>query len=124
MRLLVVLVVVLVSLGLAAVARGRRRPDHPPVSIDAVDAAPGVVAFTSSTCSTCADALARVAEFHVPVREVSHQVEPSLFAAAGVDSVPLIVVTDRGGTPVAQFVGVPPRRALARAIRSAGWAGA
>ncbi|HEX9644800.1 MAG TPA: hypothetical protein VGC11_12490 [Acidimicrobiia bacterium] len=120
-RLAVVAVVVLAAVGIAYLARRARRPIHAPVRLDGLDLAPGVVAFTSNACDTCAAAMAVVGSLDVPVRRVSHQEEAGVFASAGVESVPLLVVTDRAGTATAQFVGVPPRRALARAVRAAGW---
>ena len=120
-RLAVVAVVVLVAVGIAYLARRARRPIHAPVRLDGLDLAPGVVAFTSNACDTCAVAMVVVGSLDVPVRRVSHQEEAGVFASAGVESVPLLVVTDRAGTATAQFVGVPPRRALARAVRAAGW---
>lgn len=113
--------VVVFAVAVAALAGRWSRPSHPRVDLSGLTLDPGVVMFTSTDCSTCHEARTIAAELDVPVREVTHELEPAKFEAAGVVAVPLTVVVSAGGDVVAQFTGVPRRRALQRAARRAGW---
>ena len=58
----------------------------------------------------------------MPIRQVSHELEPGEFERAGVEAVPLTVVVDDSGAVSAVMTGVPRRRSLDRAISRAGLA--
>jgi glutaredoxin len=103
-------------------ASRHRQPVHPPVDLAAIDVPPGVVAFTSTQCDNCKRVMAMLRDLDVPVREVTHELEAGMFAAAGVEAVPLLVVTDRDGRAVRRLAGTPTRAAIKRAVRAAGWA--
>jgi hypothetical protein len=79
------------------------------------------VVFTSTECDNCKRVMAMVSSVGAPVREVTQELEPGIIAAAAVEAVPLIAVTDRHGRLVRQVAGVPSRRALQRAVARAGW---
>jgi hypothetical protein len=119
-----VVLVVLVAIAAVAIGRGAdrwQRPHHPPVRLSGLDLPPGVIAFTSTQCDNCKRVMARLRTAQVPVREVTHDLESHLFAAAGIEAVPLIVVTDRAGAAVRQLAGTPSARVIRRATKKAGW---
>ena len=120
-RVIVVVVVVAVALGAGWLAGRRARPTHPPVRLDGLGLPPGVVVFTSSACDNCKRVMAMMPGVGAPVREVSHELEAGVQQAAGVVSVPLVVVTDRDGAVVSQLAGVPSGRQLRSAVAAAGW---
>lgn len=97
-----------------------RRPVHPRVDLSTLEVGPGIVVFTMVGCRNCADALRVAAATGAPVREVTWELEPGAFEAAGVEMAPLVVVVGEGGAVVDVVAGVPPRRRLARALRRAG----
>lgn len=115
-RAVVVAAVVVLAIVVARLAGRWSRPSHPPVVVSGLELDPGVVLFTSTDCATCRDARARVQSLDVPFREVTYELEQNRFESAGVVAVPLTVVVGPRGEVVAQFTGVPPRRALARAV--------
>lgn len=115
-RAAAVAAVVVLAIVVARLAGRWSRPAHPPIALTGLGREPGVVMFTSTDCTTCHDARARVESLGVPFREVTYELEQKRFEAAGVVAVPLTVVVDAGGQVLAQFTGVPPRRALARAV--------
>lgn len=71
-----------------------------------------VLFFTDPVCASCREARAALEELGVEYREVRYDADPDRFAAAGVISVPLIVVR-RSGT-VRMAAGVPSQRRLRR----------
>ena len=120
-RLVLVASVAALSIGAGLWATRRRRKVQPPADVKGLGIDAAVVAFTSTDCSTCRKVMRRLGSLGVPVREVTHELEPGLLEKAGVGGVPLVVVLDDGGTPVAQFAGSVSGRRLRRALRAAGW---
>ena len=117
--LLVIAAVVLVAMVARLVGRWQR-PSHPVVDVTRLQPDGGIVVFTSTDCATCAEARSVVEGVGVVMREVTWELEPARFAAAGVEAVPLTVVVAEGGAAVSVFAGVPRRRALRRAVAKAG----
>jgi hypothetical protein len=114
-----VLLVAAAALAVVAIAVGTRRfqrPTHERVDVHGVGLPPGIVIFTSTECGTCRDALAAVRAAAAPVREVTWELESGLFERVGVTAVPLTIVVGAAGDVIAQIVGVPHRRKLARAV--------
>ena len=119
-----IVLVALVAVGAVAIGWGAnrwQRPTHAPVQLAGLDLPPGVIAFTSTQCDNCKRVMARLGAVEAPVREVTHELEPQLFAAAAVGAVPLVVVTDADGTVVRQLAGTPTVGAIRRAVKKAGW---
>lgn len=118
--------VVVAGIGGVAVLAGYlatrlRRPTHPPVRLRDLGLPAGVVVFTSSQCDNCKRVMSAMRGVASPVREVTHELEPALFDAAGVEAVPLVVITDRRGHVVRQLAGKVSRSAIRRAVDRAGW---
>jgi len=122
LRFLLVLLAVLVVVVAARVIGRSQRPAHPPVDLGRLATEPGIVIFTSTDCRNCREALAEVERSGMPIRQVSHELEPGEFERAGVEAVPLTVVVDDSGAVSAVMTGVPRRRSLDRAISRAGLA--
>jgi protein-disulfide isomerase len=118
-RLLVVVAVVVVAAVVARVVAAFRSPPHPQVTVGEVGDRPGVVLFTSTTCPTCKDAIAALEGFGVSFREVTNDLEPQRFDTWGVTAVPLAVFVDADGMVTSTISGVPRKRAVRRALRSA-----
>jgi hypothetical protein len=119
-RIVVVVGALLLVLLLARLAGKWQRPSHPAVEVSALGSEAGIVLFTSTDCSNCA-AARRVAEASgLPIREVTWELEPGRFSAAGVEAVPLTVLVDDRRAATAVFAGVPSGRAIQRAARRAG----
>lgn len=116
LRALLGIAVIAVAVGVGLSARRWSRPVHPAVDVSGLGVAGGIVLFTSTDCTTCRGARERAERHGVVVREVTHELEPGEFRSRGVEAVPLTVVVDAGGEPVAQFAGIPRRRSLARAV--------
>lgn len=107
------------ALAVVAAALGTRRfqrPTHERLDVHGAGLPQGIVIFTSTECATCKDALAVVRDSPAPVREVTWELEPALFEDLAVTAVPLTIVVDAAGDVIAQMVGVPRRRRLARAV--------
>ena len=119
-RLIVALVVVVVALGVAYLAKKVRRPIHPEVVVGDIGDRPGIVMFTSTDCSTCKKAIDRLKAASLPFREVTHELEPARFETWEVVAVPLTVFVDVDSHVVAALTGVPSKRAIADAARRAG----
>lgn len=119
-RLLIVGALVVVAVGVAAIASRVRRPPHPDITVGEVGDRPGVVLFTSTTCPTCKETIALLEDIGVPFREVTHDLEPQRFETWGVVAVPVTVVVDEHSQVVDVFSGVPRRRSVERAIGRAG----
>ena len=96
---------------------GRRKPL---ARLERLDLDAAVVAFTSTDCSNCKKVMRMLGGLGVTVREVTFELEPGLFEAAGVEGVPLVVVARRDGNAAVQFGGSVRRAAVARALRRAG----
>ena len=120
-RLIIVLVAVIAALGFARVSRSRRALSQPPVDVSGLGLESPVVAFTSKGCENCMQVMALLASVGAQVREVSFDLDPELFEAAGVEAVPLVVVVDRDGNPVWQRGGKLTGRTVRRALARAGW---
>ena len=120
LRLLIVAALVLVAVGVAAIASRLRRPPHPDITVGEVGDRPGVVLFTSTTCPTCKKTISLLEDIGVPFREVTHDLEPQRFETWGVVAVPVTVVVDERSEVVDVFSGVPRRRAVERAVARAG----
>jgi hypothetical protein len=119
-RIFVVSLIIMTAAGLAYIIRRVKRPGHPDVNVGDAGNRPGVVIFTSTDCSTCKEAIARLRTKGVPFREITNELEPHRFEDWDVVAVPLTVVVDASGTVTRTFSGVPSRRALGRALGSAG----
>ncbi len=109
------------AVGIGALASRVRRTSQPPARLDGLDLESAIVAFTSTDCENCAKVMRLLVGFDVPVREITHELEPVSFEAAGVGAVPLVVVLGRDGSAIAQFGGVPRRARLRRALARGGW---
>ena len=120
-RVVLVALVAIAAIGIGRSADRWQRPHHPPVRLSDLDLPPGVIAFTSTQCDNCKRVMAKLRSTTAPVREVTHELEPQIFAEAGVEAVPLIVVTDADGTVVRQLAGTPSAQAIRRAVSKAGW---
>jgi glutaredoxin len=119
-RLLVAIGVIASALLLAAVANRYRRPIHPAVRVGEVGERPGVVLFSSTDCSNCKRTIERLKQLGVPYREVTYELEPQRFDNWGVVAVPLTVFVNGDDHVEGVFTGVPSRRKLSGAARSAG----
>lgn len=123
---LAVRAVLVAALAAAAAGAGlavtrRRGATQPRARVERLGFDVAVVAFTSTDCSTCRKVMGRLGALGVPVREVTHELEPGVLEAAGVEGVPLVVVLSPTGEPSAQFGGNVSRRRLRRAVEHAGW---
>ncbi len=119
-RILIVLSVSGLSLAVAWWLRARSDRSGEPIDVAGLLAGGGVIVFTKDDCSTCVTTLALLEALSVPVRRVRAEDEPDELEARGVTGVPVTVVVDTAGRPVAQFAGLPPGRALRRAVARAG----
>jgi len=119
-RVLVVLAVTGVAVLIAVVSRRLQRPVHPDITVGDIGDRPGVILFTSTDCGNCKEAIAVLRAEDVPFREVTHELEPQRFESWMVMAVPLTVVLDMAGDVVGLMAGVPRRRSLKNAVRSAG----
>lgn len=119
-RVVVVLVVLGLSLVVAAVARKVQRPVHPHITVGDAGDRPGVVLFTSTECGTCKKTIALLRSQAVAFREITYDLEPQRFDLWMVFAVPLCVVLDTDGAVIEVMSGVPRTRTLRRAIRRAG----
>lgn len=120
MRLLIVAGIFALALVVALVARKLQRPVHPELTVGDVGDRPGVVLFTSTDCSNCKEAIAVLKDEGIPFREVTHDLEPQRFETWDVLAVPLTVVIGSDGRVIETISGVPRRRTLNRAVRTAG----
>lgn len=110
----------MIAVLVAFIAKSVRKPIHPTVFVGDLGDRPGVVLFTSTDCSSCKKAIARLKDMSVPFREVTHELEPQQFEEWEVVAVPLTVVLDVDGDAVEVISGVPPKRSLRNALKSAG----
>jgi hypothetical protein len=117
--LLVGLVGVAVAVGV--IATRVRRVSQPQARVVGLGFDAAIIAFTSTDCSNCRKVMRRLSKLGVPVREVAYELEPQHFEEAGVEGVPLVVVTKRDGTRSAQFGGSVGKVRLRRALARAGW---
>jgi len=119
LRALAAAAIIATAAGIGLLAARWSRPSHPALDLSGLGLPPGIVLFTSTGCATCREARACAEGVGLPIREVTHELEPGLFERAGVEAVPLTAVVDRDGRVLAQFAGAPRRRALARAAAAA-----
>jgi len=119
-RIAVVLLAVLIVIAIARLIARWRRPSHPPIDLGGLTDKPGVVVFTSTDCANCKQAVAMVESLGVPLREVTWELEPTVFEELGVESVPLTAVVNRDLRVELLVAGVPRRRSLSDAARRAG----
>jgi len=119
-RILIVLLVAASALAVAWWLRSRAVRSGDPIDVAGLREGAGVVIFTKDDCPTCVTMLALLETTVAPVRRVRAEDEPQELEARGVTGVPLTVVVDGAGRPIAQFAGVPPSRALRRAVARAG----
>lgn len=106
-RVVVVIVVAAVAVLAARLTRALQQPTHAPVDLRSTDLPVGVLVFTSSDCANCKKVRSALKDLHVAFREVTWELEPGLFEAIGVESVPLVVVRDDSGATVGQLSGKP-----------------
>ena len=121
LRVALVVVVALLAVAVGRLSTRWQQPLHRPVSLAGLELPPGIVAFTSTQCDNCKRVMAMLGKLDVPVREVTHELEAGLFASAGVEAVPLLVITDPDGNRIRQLAGAPTRTRVRRALRAAGW---
>lgn len=119
LRLLLVGGVFAGAAGIAYLSR-RRFSMHPELDLDGVEFSSGLVVFTSTECRRCRVVLAAAKSTGAPLREVTYEIEANLQEQLGVTGVPLTLVIDRAGKPVAQFAGLVSSRTLGRALHQAG----
>lgn len=119
-RVGVVVAVAVAALAIGFLLRRGQWSSHPPIDLSELALPAGVLVFTSTECGNCKKVLATLRSLNVPVREVTHELEPATFEAAGVEAVPLTVVIDDQGTVVAQLPGTVSVRRVKRSLRSAG----
>lgn len=122
-RLVVVFVAIAAALVIAVIATKVKRPIHPVITVGDVGDRPGVLLFTSTDCGTCREAIAVLQDESIAFREVTYDLEPHRFETWTVFAVPLTVVVDAEGEVLKMMSGVPPRRALRRAVAAARIAG-
>lgn len=118
-RVLIVVAAAAAALGLAGWLRARASGRGDPVDVTGLANGPAIVVFTKDDCSTCVTALESVSSQGLPIRQVRAEDEPEVFEARGVTAVPLTVIIDAAGLPLARFGGNPPKRSLQRAVRRA-----
>ena len=119
LRLILVGGVLAGAAGIAYVSR-RRFSTHARLDLAGVEFAPGLVVFTSTECRRCKVVLAAAKSTGAPLREVTYEIEAGLQERLGVTGVPVTLVVDVAGEPVAQFAGLVGSRALRRALNQAG----
>lgn len=117
-RVFIAVVVVAAALIAARATRGLQRPTHPPVDLSATELPHGVLVFTSSDCDNCRAVRGALKDLGVSFREVTWELEPAVFEAAGIESVPLVVVRDASGATRGQMAGRPRRRRLRSLVAS------
>lgn len=118
---LAIVAIIVAAAGIGALLIGRMvRPPHPEIVVGEVGDRPGVVMFTATTCSTCKAAIAHVEGLGIPFREITDELEQPQFEAWGIVAVPVTVVIASDDSVVATFSGIPPKRALTAAVRTAG----
>lgn len=118
-RVVLVCGVLAVAAAVAYLARGRFST-HPELDLTGVEFAPGLVVFTSTACRRCKVVLAAAKATGAPLREVTYEIEAGLQERLGVTGVPLTLVIDTAGQPVAQYAGLVGSRSLRRALHQAG----
>lgn len=121
-RIVVVVLILAVAVGVGLVARRRAGYQHPGIRLQGLNLEPGLVIFTATGCDSCDEARSLAARTGASVREVTNELESSLFARSGVVAVPLTVVVGRYGEIVRQYSGVPKASSLQRAVKKAGLA--
>jgi hypothetical protein len=119
-RVAVVVAVTAAALAIGFLLRRWQWSSHPPIDASQLALPAGIVVFTSTECANCKKVLATLRGLDVPMREVTHELEPESFEAAGVEAVPLTVVIDNDGSVAAQLPGVVSARRVKRSLRSAG----
>ena len=119
-RIAVVLLAVLIVIVIARFIGRWRGPSHPPIDLGGFAERPGVVVFTSTDCSNCKEVLGMVESLDVPLREVTWELEPTVFEDLGVESVPLTAVVNADRQVELLVAGVPRSRSLGAAVRRAG----
>lgn len=119
-RIALVLVAILLVVLVVRLIGRWQRPSHPPINIRGFAAEPGVVVFTSTDCSNCEEALAVVESLGVPLRQVTWELEPSVFEEVGVEAVPLTAVVNADQAVELLAAGVPRRASLRSAAQRAG----
>ena len=111
--------VVVVAAVVAAVARFRPRRRGRALRVEGNLEGPGVYLFTASACDSCDSARSVYVEElgATGFTELTWEERPGLLTRLGVGEIPVGTVLDSSGREVDSFVGVPPRRALRRAMR-------
>ena len=123
-RVAAVVAVAAAALAIGFLLRRWQWASHPPIDVSELALPAGIVVFTSTECANCKKVLATLRGLDVPMREVTHELEPATFEAAGVEAVPLTVVIDSEGSLVAQLPGAVSVRRVKRSLRGAGVAAA
>lgn len=111
--------VVVVAAMVVAVARFRPRRRGPALRVEGNLEGPGVYLFTASACDSCDSARAVYLEELGAdgFTELTWDDRPGLLTRLGVGEIPVSTVLDFSGREVDSFLGVPPRRALRKAMR-------
>ena len=122
LQIAIVLVAIVVVIGAVRLFARWQRPSHPPVDAAGLGEEPGVVIFTSTDCANCEKARRVIGSLDVPIREVTWELEPSVFEDRGVEAVPLTAVVDASGRVEYLTAGVPRKRSVVRAAERAGLA--
>lgn len=119
LRLVAVLAAVAV---VVAAARFRPRDRGAGLRTEGNLEGPGVYLFTASACDSCDSARSVYVEElgSSGFTELTWENQPGLLTRIGVREIPVSTVVDSSGREVGSFVGVPPRRALRRAVRRMG----
>lgn len=131
-RLLILVILVFVALGIAAVLR-RRRPEPPsapsyraPSQVDRSEFAgtpgtPLLAVFASATCNTCPMVWAEVVEYEgagLDVERIDVQDDPKRHQRYRIDGVPTTLVIDGDGVVLASFFGPLADGSLKSAVDS------
>ncbi|MDX1690550.1 MAG: glutaredoxin domain-containing protein [Acidimicrobiia bacterium] len=120
LRVLVVAIVAVTALGAAwwANRHAARRAERRPVDVSGFSGR--VLLFTDEACPSCGAARLALDRIGVDYVEISYAEHPEGLEAAGVESVPLLVVRAADGEEAGRIAGRPGRLRLRRLLARAG----
>jgi hypothetical protein len=119
LRLVVVGAVLMAALVMIWYFRRRAARTGLPVDVTALVAGPAAVVFTKDDCRTCVRTLERLRTLDIAVVQIRAESQPRALERRAITAVPVTVIVDDGGVTRGQFRGLPPMRALRRAVHRA-----